>query len=112
MLEQFEAVGIIYFTIDPSDGESVFDAYAIVTANVEYEPATSDCPSSCNYKINPEYTVHYESNSEEIDPDVLKGCEFEIYTFVTQGFNPKWKTVSYNNLNDLINKETLCIEWN
>ena len=112
MLEQFEAVGIIYFTIDPSDGEAVFDAYAIVTANVEYEPATSDCPSSCNYKINPEYTVHYESNSEEIDPDVLKGCEFEIYTFVTQGFNPKWKTVSYNNLNDLINKETLCIEWN
>jgi hypothetical protein len=112
MLEQFEAVGTIYFTVDPSDGEAMFDAYAVVTADVEYEEASNDCPASCNYKVNPEFTVHYEGTAEEIAPAMLKGCEFEIYTYVTQGFNPKWKTVRYKNLNDLIYKEKLSIDWN
>lgn len=111
MLEQFEAVGTIYFTVDPSDGVSMFNAYAVVTASVEYEAASSDCPSSCNYIINPEYTIHYESNAEEIDPAMLKGCEFEIYTYVTKGFNPKWATARYKTIDELIEKEKLCVEW-
>ena len=111
MLEQFEAVGTIHFTVDPSDGESMFDAYAVVTADVEFEAATSDCPASCNYKVNPEYTIHYEGNAEEIDPATLKGCEFEIYTYVTKGFNPKWATIRYKTIEELIEKQMFCIEW-
>jgi len=111
MLIRYEALGTIYFVIDPGDGASLIDAYAIVTANVEYEPASSDCPASCNYTINPEYTVHYEINSKEIDPAMLKGCEFEIYTYVTKGFNPKWATARYKTIKELIEKEKLCVEW-
>jgi len=111
MLEQYEAVGTIYFVIDPSDGESLIDAYAIVTANVEYEPASSDCPASCNYTINPEYTVHYEINAEEIDPAMLKGCEFEVYTYLILDSNPRWATARYKTIDELIEKEKLCVEW-
>ena len=109
MLEQFEAVGTINFIM--VDNEAPYDVYAVVTANVEFEAATSDCPASCTYKLHPDFTVYYEGCGGEIPQSHLKDYEFEIYTYVSRGTVPMWKTVKYSNVNDLINKEMLSIEW-
>ncbi len=42
---------------------------------------------------------------------MLKGCEFDVYTYLILDSNPRWATARYKTIDELIEKEKLCVEW-
>jgi hypothetical protein len=115
MLEKFAVAGVIYFLIDFCDGEDIVDAYAVVTADLQHEHESEDCPASWTYKVHPELTVHYERTSAQIDPALLSQCEFIIssYTYDSSRSHQRceWTNKTYKTLSELIDKNQSSIEW-